>query len=140
MKRLFTKTLLTAGLSAVLGSFTLTAQTLALVADIPFAFHAQGKVLPAGTYQMKTRTTSGFFQIYNSDREISQFVSAPLPAHANPVQSKLTFAKYGSEYVLSEISVAGSSHTNAVSQSEINKNLTRNLGLSAIVSVPLRAR
>ena len=140
MTRLFTKTLLTAGLSAVLGSLTLTAQNRALVADIPFAFHAQGKVLPAGRYEMKERTASGVFQMSNSAAKYSQFVSAPVPKHSNPSESKLTFAKYGSEYILSEISVAGTRNTNAVTPAGIEKNLTRKLGLSALISVPLHAR
>ncbi len=140
MTRLFTKTILTAGLSALFGGLTLTAQNLSLVADIPFAFHAEGKVLPAGTYQLKTATATGIFQISDRAANVSQFVNAPIHQHVNPATSKLTFARYGNEYVLASVAVAGSSYDNAVSRSEMDKNVTRKLDLSAMISVPLHQR
>ncbi|MDQ2841258.1 MAG: hypothetical protein M3Y72_09510 [Acidobacteriota bacterium] len=140
MTHFFTKTILTAGLSALLGSLTLNAQNLALTADIPFAFHAEGKVLPAGTYDLKEKGTQGIFQISDRAAEVSQFVSASIPKHYQPSESKLTFARYGNDYVLTEISVAGSSHSNGVSASAVEKNLTRKMNLSAMVSVALHTR
>ncbi len=140
MTRLFTKTLLTAGLSALLASLTLTAQTIQLVADIPFAFHAEGKTLPAGTYQLKEMNASGIFQISDRAENVSQFVNAPIHQNVNPTSSKLTFARYGNEYVLASFAVAGSSYDNAVSRSAVEKNMTRKLDLSAMISVPLHQR
>jgi len=140
MTRLFTKTILTAGLSALLGSLALNAQNMMLVADVPFAFHAEGKVLPAGTYLLKEHNASGVFQISDRELNVSQFVNAPIHEHTNPTSSKLTFARYGDEYVLASVAVAGSSYDNAVPQSAIEKNRTRKLDLSAMISVPLHQR
>ncbi len=140
MTRLFTKTILTAGLSALLGSLTLTAQNLQLVADIPFAFHAEGRTLPAGTYQLRSATTTGVFQISDRAENVSQFVNAPIHKQTNPTSSKLTFARFGNEYVLASVAVAGTAYDNAVSSAAIQKNMTRKLDLSAMISVPLHQR
>ncbi len=140
MTRLFTKTLLTAGLSALLGSLTLSAQNLTLVADIPFSFHAEGKVLPAGTYQLKAVNATGIFQISDRAAHVSQFVNAPIHEHVNPTSSKLTFARNGDEYALASVTVAGSAYDNAVSRSGMEKNMSRKLDLSAMISVPLHQR
>ena len=141
MKHLLQNTLLMAGLSALLGSFTgLSAQGTVLKADIPFAFHTQGLVLPAGTYAIRAEGGQGIYQFINPAGKVSGFVNAPIPRNYMPKDSKLTFARYGSEYVLSEISVAGAAHTSAVPPSVVEKNVTRKLGLAAMVSVPLQAR
>ena len=141
MTHFFTKTLMIAGLSALIVSQTLSAQHTRLTANIPFAFHAEGRVLPAGNYILAETTQSGgIFQFFNRDANVAQFLSAQVPTQSYPKESKLTFARYGNDYVLTEISVAGAAHTNGVSKSSIEKNLTRKLGLSAMISVPLHAR
>jgi hypothetical protein len=141
MTHLFKNTLMIAGFSALLASQTLSAQNTRLTANIPFSFHSEGRVLPAGNYVLTETTQSGgIFQFSARDAHVSQFLSAPIPKESHPKESKLTFARYGNTYILSEISVAGTDHTNAVSQSSIDKNLTRTLGLSAMISVPLHSR
>ena len=140
MTRLFSKTLLTVGLSALVGSLTLSAKNVQLVADIPFAFHAEGKVMPAGQYIFSDKGFAGIFQISNPKARISRFVSAPVQKHDAPTDSKLTFARYGNEYVLTEISEAGSPYSNGVTPSAVEKNLTRKLSVSAVMAIPLRVQ
>ncbi len=141
MTRLIAKTILTAGLSALLGSLSLTAQTHKLAADIPFAFQAGGKVMPAGTYEFRQNSsTSGMFQVANREAKISEFVNASVPKHYMPKDSKLTFSRYGNEYVLTEISVAGTASTNGLMPSAIEKNTSRKLGFASMISVPLHAQ
>ncbi len=140
MTRLLTKALLTTGLSALIGSSALMAQTHNLSADIPFAFHAEGTVMPAGTYQLNERNTSGIFQVYNYQAKVSQFLNAPIPKSSTPRESKLVFAKTGNDYVLTEISIAGATYSHGVSPSAIRRNTTRGLGLASMISVPLHTK
>jgi hypothetical protein len=141
MTHFFKKTLMIAGFSALIASQTLSAQHTRLIANVPFSFHAEGRVLPAGNYILvQTTQSGGVFEFVNRDADVAQFMSAQVPKQSHPKESKLVFARYGNDYILTEISVAGAEHTNGVSKSSIEKNLTRKLGLSAMISVPLHAR
>jgi hypothetical protein len=140
MTQIFRKTLLFAGLSALWVSPAVNAQSARLEADIPFAFHAGGKVLPAGAYLLTENGSPGIFLIRNRAQKESQLVLAPEPKNYMPKTSKLVFVHGGNEYILSEISVAGSTHTNAVTPAGVEKNMTRKLGVATMISVPLRRK
>lgn len=139
MKLNMTHMILTAGLSALLGTASLSAQNLREVADIPFAFHTQQQTFPAGTYQVSEQGTNGIFQLLSPDRK-SIFVGAMVPVTANPDKPHLKFACYGGECVLSEISMPGREMAYRASQSQIDKNLSHKLGVAAMISVPLKGR
>jgi hypothetical protein len=129
--------LLAAGLSTLLASAGLQAQTNQLNADIPFDFHAAGKTLPAGTYVLNKMNQSGIFEIRNVEGTGTVLVNAPIGAHYMPKKSELTFVHSGDDYVLSEISVAGATQTNALTPGAVEKNLTRRLGIASMIAVPL---
>jgi hypothetical protein len=133
-----THSLLVAGLSALLGSATLSAQSLSEEADIPFNFHAQQRTLPAGKYVVDQPRTGGLFLIHDRAGH-SLFVTAPLMKKANPNHPNLKFARYGDQYVLSEIAMPDSDVGYAVRQSTIEKNLTRKLGVASFVTVALKS-
>jgi hypothetical protein len=139
MKLNMTHMILTAGLSALLGTASLGAQNLREVADVPFTFHAQQQTFPAGTYELAERGTNGVFQLYGPDRK-SILVGAMIPVDANPSKPHLKFACYGGQCVLSEIAMPGRETAYRASQSQIDKNLTHKLGVAAMISVPLKAR
>jgi hypothetical protein len=134
-----TQVILSAGLSALLGTATLSAQHSTEVADVPFTFHAQQQTFAAGKYQVTERNSSGIFQLIGPEGK-SIFVNAPLPNTTDPQKPHLTFARYSGEYVLSGISMPGKNVGYSVSQSAIDKNLTHKMGLAAMVSVTLKAR
>ena len=136
MRKQFTFTVLTAGFAALLGSLTLSAQDKQEVADIPFAFHANTRVLPAGKYRVQQQNTSGLFQLFDAQGH-SLFVPAPDMRKGDPAKPKLTFACYGSECLLSQISMAGDDIVYAVTPSTLDKELTRKVGIAALVSVRL---
>lgn len=138
MKRQFTTIILSAGLS-LLGSLTLSAQDQTEVATIPFAFHANETVMPAGKYFFEQKTESGLFQVRSASGH-SIFLSAAIGKTTDPNHPKLTFAHYGSEYVLSQISMPGNAVGYRVSSSAFDKELPRNFGLAAMISVPLAGR
>jgi hypothetical protein len=134
-----TKVLFATGLFALLGSLPLAAQSNRLTADIPFAFHVSGKILPAGAYDINPLGPAGSFQVRKADETQATMLWAPVPRSFMPTQSKLVFVHSGSEYILSEIAVGGTSHTNALSRKAVESNLTHKLGIAALISVPLRA-
>ncbi len=138
MKRQFTTIILTAGLS-LLGSLTISAQDQLEVASIPFAFHANQTVMPAGKYLVEQRNAGGLFQL-RSEHGKSIFLSAPVQKRTDPARPRLTFSRYGSEYLLSQISMAGNDVGYNVSSSALDKELSRKIGMAAMISVPLRAR
>jgi hypothetical protein len=138
-KNIKTHMILSAGLSALLGTTTLSAQQKTEVAEVPFTFHAQQQTLPAGEYQVTEGNSSSIFQLTGPEGK-SIYVNVPLPNTTDPQKPHLTFARYGGEYVLSGISMPGRDVGHAVWQSTIEKNLTRKMGIAAMVSVSLKAR
>lgn len=138
MKRQFTSIIMTAGLS-LLGSLALSAQDRTEVADIPFAFHANQTTMPAGKYFIEQRNEGGLFQL-RSAKGSSIFLSAPVEKRTDPARPRLTFARYGSEYLLSQISMPGNDVGYNVSKSAMDKELPRKIEVAAMISVPLRGR
>jgi hypothetical protein len=139
MKHKLIHMILTAGLSALLGTASLSAQSLREVAHVPFTFHTEQQTLPAGTYEVAERGSNGVFQLYSPDRK-SIFVGAMVPVTANPDKPHLQFACYDGQCVLSEISMPGREIAYRLSQSKIDKNLTHKLGIASMISVPLKTR
>ncbi len=135
MHRHFTKIILTAGLSALLGSLTLSAQDQREVANIPFAFEANHTTLPAGEYSVNRLNSVGMFQIYDASGH-SIFLSAPVQT-LGAADPKLTFRCYGNDRVLSQIwTDEGVGY--GVVKSSWEKN--RKLEMSAVISVALKHR
>ncbi len=140
MTRQLTNILLTAGLSALLGAATLSARDKTEVANVPFAFHAQQTALEAGKYTVQEKSSNGLFLVRSNDGGGSVFMQMHPDVSADPRNPKLTFACYAGDCVLAKISIEGSEVTYAVSQSSIEKGLSRKLGFAAMISVPLKAR
>ena len=141
MKRLFTRTILTAGLSALLGSLTLSAQDYTKeIANVPFAFNANERALPPGEYTVKQVNQSGLFQIYDSTGH-SLFLNAPVQKSSKSASPKLTFTCYGDDCLLSQIWMPESNIGYTVSDSTLKKQLPRKIGMAAeIRSVRLSTR
>ncbi|HEY7306999.1 MAG TPA: hypothetical protein VH601_22930 [Bryobacteraceae bacterium] len=139
MTRKITHMILSAALSALLGTARLGGQSLREVADIPFTFHAQQQTLPAGTYQVNEMGSNGVFQLIGPNRE-SIFVGPMAPAGANPEKAHLTFACFGKERVLAEIAMPGKGTAYHATRSQIEKNLAHKIGLATMISVPLNGR
>lgn len=140
MTRLSTKLFLTAVLSAVAGSQAIVAQQLKAVADIPFTFRTAGRTMPAGTYAFSEKNTYGLFQVTSKATSHSSFVSLNVPDGGPPAESKLTFACYGRECVLTNVAIAGATNSNSASPDSIDRNLSRNLRLATMISIPLKSR
>lgn len=139
MTHRFSKLMLTAGLSALLGSTAALAQNRTAVADVPFTFHAAQQTLMAGQYTVAEQTSSGIIRLSDADGHSIYIAMYPGKA-SNPEQPKVTFIRDGGEYVLEGLSMPGSTSGWQQSQSAIEKELTHKLGVAAMISVPLTAR
>jgi len=139
MTHTFSKLVLTAGLSALLGSTAALAQNSRAIADVPFTFHASQTTLPAGKYTVAEQSSSGVLRLASADGQSIYVVMHPGKA-ANPDQPKLTFIREGDDYVLEGVSLPGNNAAWEASQSSMEKSLSRKLGVAAMVSVPLAAR
>jgi hypothetical protein len=96
--------------------------------------------MSAGSYEVAERSTRGTYQVFDKATGHSIYTSLSVPDGAAPKDSKLTFACYGHECVLAGISISGANSSNFASPQSIEKNLSRNLRLATMISVPLRAR
>jgi hypothetical protein len=140
MKSQLMHIVLSAGL-AVLGSLTLGAQDRSETAKVPFAFHAYQNSFAAGEYRLDRINQSGTFQLISMSDGHSIFVSAPLSIEANDYsEGKLTFACYQGDCALKEIWLPASKTGYARTDSSVEKDLQRKLGLATMINVRLTAR
>jgi hypothetical protein len=103
MKNQLRRLLATIGLSAVLGSSLLNAQTSGkiAVADVPFSFRIADRVLPSGNYTV-TAHSNGLMQIWNKESKQSiVFLAGPNVSGAS--EPKLVFNRYDDRYFLSQV-------------------------------------
>jgi len=138
MSRQFTNALLTAGLSALLGSAALSAQDRSEIATVPFTFHAQQTTFEAGKYRVDEQSTTGLFRIYSESGRSVLLLAHPV-AETTSNTPKLVFACYGRQCVLAEIEMPGSNVEWGESQSTIEKELSHKLGAAAMISVALKS-
>jgi hypothetical protein len=82
------------------------AQLESLKANIPFAFYASGKLLPAGTYQItKMGGADGAIQLSGPTGSVYVLTGANTQLSA---QDRLTFRRYGADSFLAGVSWSGS--------------------------------
>ena len=104
MKNQLRRLLVTIGLSAVLGSSLLNAQTYGkvAVADVPFSFRIADRVLPPGNYTV-TAHSNGLMQLSNRENQQSMVFLANSERTNKQSDPKLIFNCYGDRYFLSQV-------------------------------------
>jgi hypothetical protein len=126
---------LTAGLSALLGSFALSAQSQKAVANIPFAYHVGEQTFSPGKYMIGQTQSSGVFVLQQKETGHSIF----MPVTNEGTQAKntwnLTFSCYAGECSLSQVAMAGDTYT--LRTKSYPRVANNHLGVAALVSVPL---
>jgi hypothetical protein len=137
MKLQLRNIVLTAGLSALLGSFTLSAQNKKEVANIPFAYYVGQTSLSAGNYMVQETAARGLFQLRDKTSGHSIFASS-IPVDSGRKDSKLTFSCYEGQCSLSEIWIQGDVYKLAARP--FPREAKNELGVVAMVSVPLLPR
>ena len=140
MTRQLTNAFLIAGLSALLGAAVVNAQDRSEKANIPFVFHTQQTTFEAGKYTVQERTSTGLFLLRSDETANAVLMQMHPGPSADPEKPKLIFACYGHYCALAEISMEGSDVTYALPDSAIEKNLKHKLGISSMISVPLKGR
>jgi hypothetical protein len=133
MKRHLHNIVLTAGLSVLLGSSTLSAQSQKAVASIPFAYHVGEKTLSPGKYAIaKTSSAQSVFALRETETGHEIFMSVIPEGTGDKDAWDLTFSCYAGECSLSQIRMAGDSY-NLTTKPPVR------LGkVAAMISVPLR--
>jgi hypothetical protein len=104
------------------------AQSTSLVkADIPFAFQANGKLMPAGTYIIGQENGS-IMRLSGTDNHVQALAMALRDNGVKPATvSKITFNKYGDHYFLHNVWVAGSTTSYRCTTTKQEKNIVREL-------------
>jgi hypothetical protein len=137
MKRL----ILAAGLFAATLTVSLHAQTINMLATIPFEFQIGNTVLPPGEYSVRhsggvlfVKQTSGahkggIFLTVGEDR----------PVGSNAA-STLLFNRYGSTYYLSKVWSAESNEARATPKTPREKELASHIGQPGTTTVALRTK
>jgi len=128
---------LTAGLSALLGSLSISAQDQKEVANIPFAYHVGQTTLPPGKYTVQETNMRSLFELRENSSGHSIFVGA-IPADTGKKDSKLTFSCYAGDCSLSQIWMAGDVYT--LRAKPFPREARNQMGVVALVSVPLLSR
>jgi hypothetical protein len=126
---------LTAGLSALLGSSILSAQSQKAVANIPFAYHVGEQTFSPGKYTIGQTQTPGIFLLQQNQTGHGIFMPVTNEGTREKEAWQLTFSCYAGQCSLSQVSMAGDSYT---LRTKPFPRLAKNqLGVVALVSVPL---
>jgi hypothetical protein len=133
MKRHLNNIVLTAGLSVLLGSSTLSAQSRKAVASIPFAYHVGQQTFSPGKYTIaKSSSSQGVFALRETDTGRDILMSITQHSTADKDAWNLTFSCYAGDCSLSQIRMGGDSY-NLTARRPVR------LGkVAAMISVPLR--
>ena len=121
--------------AALLGTAVASAQEKIEVAQIPFAFQADSRILPAGTYTVR-EYTRGLFILSDADAH-SMFIPTPSMNTGAPENPRLVFRCYGNERVLSQIWLNDGSGY-GLGKSSLEKN--RKLEMASLVVVRVKQR
>jgi hypothetical protein len=141
MKRIVHQTTLSLGVFLLLGVATVYAQdplSSTLRLKVPFEFHVETAVLPAGQYLIR-QYSSAVLQIQNRETANAVFAMA-LPAANGPAKdySRLLFKRYGDQYFLSEVWESGQSQGRQLNKSLAEQEAAKNMAsVGTIVEVAL---
>jgi hypothetical protein len=136
MKRNFKNIVLTAGLSVLFGSSTISAQSQKAVANIPFAYHVGQQTFSAGKYTVAKSSSPGVFTLRETDTGHEIFMPV-VPQDTGDKQAwNLTFSCYAGECSLSQIRMGGDSYN--ITAKPAVRLASNRLGVATMISVPLR--
>lgn len=89
--------------ATLISAGTSPAQQPAEKATVPFSFNVGNRTLPAGTYTIRTKTSSWILDFSNPEKNVHAMTMGQ-PDQDNPKHvNELQFYKYGNQYFLKEI-------------------------------------
>jgi hypothetical protein len=118
MKRVIAIALFSTATFITLGSAFARAQTVE--ANIPFAFVVKNRVLPSGTYRIRTIGTNAVL-IGTRDKPAMEMSTTYASWNDSKSDGKLVFSKYGDQYFLREILCDSAPITSALPHSKLEK-------------------
>ncbi len=121
------------GLSALIGTAALVAQTHTAVARIPFRFHVRDTVLPAGSSSVG-QEGNAVLQVRSASTGKAILVMTGGKNATHRQDPHLTFKRYGNEYFLSEVSLPDNQMNMKIPPTSHEKEFTE---IAAVVSVNL---
>lgn len=115
-------------LGLVLAAASAQAQTIQVKAAVPFNFIVKAATLPAGDYMIQSLSVGGSaLAIRSLDQEAQTVVLANSCASLDPSdKTKLVFRRYGGEYFLAEIWVAGNNSGHQLPKSRREAEMAMN--------------
>src|SRR5690348_3407632 len=132
MKLQLTAIVLTAGLSVLLGSSTLSAQDQKAVANIPFAYHVGQQTFSPGKYTVaKSSSSQGLFALSETGTGRGILMTV-IQENTGDNAWNLTFSCYAGDCSLSQIRIAGNAY-NLIARPPVRAGK-----VAAMISVPLR--
>lgn len=117
----------TVALGVLLSAASVYGQTVK--ADIPFTFQAANQTLPAGQYEVSTRNAVANTIIVRNT-ESKQALTAMVhkaPSRQTPEVSKLIFRRYGDQYFLAQIFVAGRTEGTELLRTKAERRLVKGM-------------
>jgi hypothetical protein len=115
----------------------------AMLVDVPFDFVAAGTTLPAGEYRVSPQTTTGNVLLIRSQQDLNTaamvHTNAAQANHA-PANSKLVFHRYGDQYFLAQVWIAGNIRGKELPKSPAEKEIAKLAKLEEKGFVTIEAR
>ena len=129
MKRHLFTTMAIAMFVATIAVTSARAQNAPLVSvSIPFDFEVAGRTMKAGDYQVRMEGSRSTLKIENRDSLHTTFVTiSPLQRADIQNESKLVFNRYGNQYFLAQVWIAGRTSGEEVRQSTTERGIRREL-------------
>ncbi len=85
-------------------------QTARARVEVPFAFEAGGRMMPAGEYSFERQSGSWQLTVREASGKQSTVLATPGKSEANPIESKVIFERSGGSYRLAEVQLAGAAY------------------------------
>ena len=135
MKRLA----LVTGLFALIAGLSASAQSLNLTANIPFAFQAGEKVMPAGSYELQPSGTVVLIRAVGG-HQAAYILTNATHRNGDPIRGVLEFHGYGGSYFLAKIWSPGEADGRSLPMTPREKEVARNFRSVETARVALASR
>jgi hypothetical protein len=122
------------GLGLLLLTASAYAQTVNLKAKVPFNFVLSGRTLPSGEYTLQSlESVDHALVIRGADQKASIFLSNTCASLNASERTKLIFARYGNQYFLSQIWMAGNNTGYQLPKSHREIEVARNSTVEKVI-------
>ena len=122
---LFAGTIALASFATDHSALAQSSQVLAKV-NIPFAFQAGDRRMPAGMYEIDSQTGSPLLLLRNSEQEVRTFVITHTATTSQPpAKGRVVFERYGNKYFLRQVWTASSTQGAELPTSKAEKEIVK---------------